>query len=171
MKDYIIPTIFLFGTLFLGWLYLQEPDSADPLLKLEWENKKGKKIIYNKIREYQKETEIKAILQRKKAELNKKLNRGGSEIERVSSPSTEEIKVFNPTPLEEVFEEESPKEALNLDQKMDQFLAKREFYEAMETAERKAYVEEFIRSAYQMGYIVKINEQMEIESITEIKRR
>jgi hypothetical protein len=55
--------------------------------------------------------------------------------------------------------------AMTLDQKMDEFLAKRQLYEELEERKKREYVRRFIEESYRMGYIVKINEALEIVSV------
>ncbi len=151
----------------MGYLYLRGPRKEAPLVKPTY-SKKG--VAYGRLQQYQKETSIKTDLQRKQAEILKKLN--NSEIDNAPKDSFHETEISGPDdPRMDVLVEESPQQAMNLDQRMDQFLAKRQQYESMEEASRKAYVNQFVREAYKMGFLVKINSQMEIESIEEINKQ
>ncbi len=166
MRHYSVPVIFLIGTMFIGYLYLQEPKEKDifPLT-----HSKGR-LIYGEIQQYQKETSVKTDLQRKQAEMNKKLN--NSEIGPGSENTFHQTKLLGPDdPRMDVLIEESIEETMTLDQRMDLFLAKRQHYDNMEWATKKAYVDRFIREAYRMGFIVKVNDEMEIESVVEIKNQ
>ena len=62
-------------------------------------------------------------------------------------------------------QEEGINEPVNLDQQMDAFLAKKQRYEELEKEQRQRYVKAFIKEAYKMGYIVKVNDKMEIVSV------
>ena len=164
-----MPAIFVMGTLFFGYLYLQNPGKKERSSLMSPNRSKGQ-MIYNRLQEYQKETSIKTELQRKQAEMNKKLN--SSEISEVSRESFHQTELLgSDDPRMDLFDDESTEQAMNLDQHMDQFLAKRQKYENMKWAAKKAYVSQFIREARKMGFIVKINDQMEIESVVEIKNR
>ena len=156
--------------MFLAYLYVRGPEKKeDSLLFKPTHSKKG--VKYGRLQQYQKETSIKTNLQRKQAEiLKKKLD--NSEIDNIPKESFHETEIPDSyDPRMEVLAEESTRQAMNLDQRMDQFLAKRQQYDNMEEADRKAYVKQFVREAYKMGFLVKINSQMEIESVKEIKKR
>jgi phosphosulfolactate synthase (CoM biosynthesis protein A) len=51
---------------------------------------------------------------------------------------------------------------------MDAFLARKEQYQMMEKAQRKAYVEAFLNEARKMGFEVKISDDLQIQSIEKI---
>ena len=169
MKNYAVPIIFLAGTLFFGYLYIRNPKKKEISSSINSTHSTGH-IIYGQLQQYQKETSIKTDLQKKRAEMNKKLN--NSEIgETFRNPFHQTKLIGANDPRMDILVEESVEEAMNLDQHMDQFLAKRQRYENMESATKKAYVDQFIREAYRMGFIVKVNDQMEIESVVEIKTK
>ncbi len=60
--------------------------------------------------------------------------------------------------------------AMTLDQKMDEFLAKRQRYEELEKLKRQEYVQRFIEESYRMGFDVRINDKMEIVSVKKLDR-
>lgn len=155
--------------MFLAYLYIRGPEEKSSSFLTKPTHSSGG-VEYGRLKEYQKETSIKTNLRRKQVEILKELN--NSELESTSKESFHqtEIPEFY-DPRTEVLAEESTQEAMNLDQRMDQFLAKRQQYENMEEVARKAYVKQFVQEAYKMGFLVKINDQMEIESVREINKQ
>lgn len=157
--------------MFLAYLYIKGPEkNNNSLLVSPVHSRKESGVEYGRLQQYQKETSIKTDLQRKQAEVLKKLH--NSEMDSTPKEPFHQTEIPDSyDPRMEVLAEESTEQAMNLDQRMDRFLAKQQQYENMEEAARKAYVKQFIQEAYKMGFLVKINSQMEIESVEEINRR
>jgi hypothetical protein len=151
------------GTLFFGYLYLQDP--TDTLFPQSEENQGS--IKYNQLQQFQQETDIKMDIEKQKAQMNKKL--GGPELD----PDHQKNNKFHKTELRKEadpriydLQDSSSDKAMTLDQRMDEFLAKKQRYEEMEKNQKNLYVKQFIKEAYSMGFIVVVNDKMEIESVT-----
>ena len=165
MQRYIAPIILLAGTLFLGYLYLDDTRQG---LKKKNVSHSEKKIPYGKLQQYQKETKIKIGLHHKQTEMNKRLN--DSEINPTSKNKFHQAELHDGYDFRsEDLADPGSEQAVTLDQRMDRFLAERQYYENMEQIAKKAYVDRFISEARKMGYVVEVNEQMEIVSVEEVE--
>ncbi len=159
-----IPSFILFSlTLYFAYLYLQDP--VQPILLDPVKDKEGS-VSYNQLEQYQKETQIKLSIKRQQGEMNKKI--GGPEMQ----PDAAQKNKFHRTDFNKGIDQraidlagQQTYEAMTLDQRMDQFLAKKQSYDDLEQAQKKAYAEAFIQEAYNMGFDVKINDQLDIVSV------
>lgn len=167
MKRYLPPFFLLLGTLYFGYLYLQSPEDLSFLPG----NSDGQ-ISFAELQQMKQETALKMNLDRQRAELEKSLQRNQL------NPGAREEGRFHETPLREmqdprsaVLNRPSQTDNLTLDQRMDAFLASKEQYEMLESAQKEAYVEQFLIEARKMGFLVKISKDMQIESITKIENK
>ena len=165
MKRYLPPFLLLLGTVYFGYLYLQSPED----FSFSPSGREGQ-ISFAELQQLKQETALKMNLDRQRAELEKSLQRNQL------NPGAREEGEFHETPIRDmqdpraaVLNGPSNSESLTLDQKMDAFLASKQQYEMLATAQKEAYVEQFIIEARKMGFQVKISKDMQIESITKIK--
>ena len=167
MQRYIAPIVLLTGTLFLGYLYLEDTKQDSKKKNI---SRSEKKIPYGKLQQYQKETRIKIGLHHKQTEMNKQLN--NSEINPTSKNKFHQTELHDGyDSLAEDLADSGSEQAITLDQRMDRFLAERQYYENMEQIAKKAYVDRFISEARKMGYVVEVNDQMEIVNVEEVESR
>lgn len=165
MKPYLAPLILLCGTFFLGYLYVQ-----DPVTKTQWLSKpSGKTVPYTQLQQYRQETEVKLDIESQRAALDNRLS--GPNID----PSARPRKQFHKTEVQRArdprafdLEDDVDSQALGLDQRMDEFLAKKQQYEDLAQSQKRAYVRSFIEEARKMGFVVVVNNQMEVESVTPV---
>ncbi len=167
MKRYLPPFLLLLGTLYFGYLYLQSPEdfSFSP-------SRRAGQISFAELQQLKQETALKMNLDRQRAELEKSLQRNQL------NPGAREEGKFHETPIPDmqdprsaVLNSPSQTNNLTLDQRMDAFLATKEQYEMLESAQKEAYVEQFLIEARKMGFKVKISKDMQIESITKIQNK
>ncbi len=168
MKYYFVPSLFLFGTLFFGYLYISGPSSMTT--RLVPHQGKGKGISYDTLERYKKEAQVKLEIQKQRAEIQKSINKP------LLDPNFAKQNEFHETvisadvgPAASDTMEESINEPVNLDQQLDAFLAKKQRYEDLEKAQKQLYVKTFIKEAYKMGYEVKVNDKMEITSVKKLR--
>ena len=167
MKRYLPPILLLLGTLYFGYLYLQSAED------FSFSPSAGQgQISFAELQQLKQETALKMKLDQQRAELEKNLQRNQL------SPGAREQGQFHETPVRDiqdpraaVLNSPSQTEGLTLDQKMDVFLASKQQYEMLETAQKEAYVEQFIIEARKMGFQVKISKDLQIESIKKIKSK
>ena len=124
---------------------------------------------YHRIHNLKEQEAIRAQLNRQKALLNRQGQKPSLD------PHFTKKKEFHDTdlsgelgPAVEDLDSSGSVEPLTLDQKMDEFLAKRQAYEELEEAKKQAYAQRFIEEARLMGFDVQINSAMEIMSVTPI---
>ncbi len=166
MGRYIPPLILFLLTLYFAFLYLQGPKVPDFLGN---QAPSEGSIPYNQIEQYQKETQIKLSIKKQQAEMNKQM--GGPELNPGQSAKNKFHKTdFNKGVDQKVidFSDQENYEALTLDQRMDQFLAKKQKYDELELAQKKAYASAFIKEARMMGFDVKVNDQLDITSVEKL---
>ena len=162
--------LFLPGTFFVGTLILLLVYSQGNVKRKTATTQSGK-VPYMQVHQYKQETAIKIGLEKDQANFRKY-----SEKSRLHHIANENNDFYDTglTPEKnrayEDIADESVQQAVTLDQKMDGFLAQRQRYEELETAKRKAYVDEFKRGALAMGYQVIIDRNMKIISVKKIKK-
>lgn len=167
MKQYIVPIIFLSGTLFLGYLYVKGPSPKHRAMRGQ-ASKKG--VSFNKLQQYKKEVQIQHEIRKQAAEMRKvvgkpELDPGYKKRNRFHHLNLDK----NLGPAADELGRGTDDEPVNLDQRMDAFLAKKQEYEELETAQRRAYVETFIDEAYKMGYRVTISPDLEVTNVEKIQ--
>lgn len=166
MRRYIVPFTLFIGTLYFGYLFIQGPSSSS----LDFSAASGQGTVrYNRLQQYQQETAVKMDIERQKLQFDKRasgpeMNPGHKKKNRFHK--TELRKDKDPRSID--LEESSDYQAMTLDQRMDEFLAKKQYYEELEKSQKLAYVEQFVKEAYKMGFVVVVNDQMEIESVDKI---
>ncbi len=166
MKYYFVPGLFLLGTLFFGYLYIVGPDPYVTTPGVISPKTSGNTISYNKLEQYKKEAQVKLDIQKQRAEIEKTVEKP------LLDPNYRKRTKFHEAPVNADvgpaaydLNEEGINEPVNLDQQMDAFLAKKQRYEELEKEQRQRYVKAFIKEAYKMGYVVKVNDKMEIVSV------
>ena len=171
MKQYFIPALFLAGTLFFSYLYL-----AGPLFGrggiLTGLPSSERSIKYNQLQQLKQETAVKMDIEKQQALINKRL--ASPDLEAGYDKKNKFHKTepgYDLGPAATDLDSESSYEAMTLDQRMDEFLARKQEFEEIEEAQKQAYVEAFILEAKKIGFIVKINSDLEIESVTKIKKK
>ena len=170
MKEYFVPGLFLAGTFVFAYLYLAgPPEGGSQKPTQRGEASIGDKANYGKLQQYRKELLVKKQILKQEALLRK--NRDRLDLD----PNFHKNNHFHETnladeigPAAEDLSRGSYNEPMNLDQRMDAFLAKKQQYEQMEQAQRERFVESFINEAYKMGYVVKVNEAMEVVDVRRI---
>ena len=166
MKTYLFPFLMLTGTVIFSLLYIR---GVGPGEHLDIISKQKGSVRYSQLQQLRRETAIKVELESKTAEMNKKVNKPDLDpgfLERNSFHKTEMN--FNPPANAKDLEDEGASEALTLDQRMDAFLAKKQWYEQQEASKKKAYVEKFVHEAYKMGFEVQVDDQFQITSVRKI---
>ena len=167
MNRYFVPGLLLVGTLFFAYMYVVGPNQLD-----DFDMKNGGKgrVPFNQVQQLKKETEIKMGIKQQRADMNKRL--GGPMLD----PGKSKRNQFHKTnvyggadPKAIDLDDNRHNEGMSLDQKMDEFLAKRQQFEEMADAQRKLYVESFVKEAESMGYKVLINTDLEIVSVEKTK--
>lgn len=171
MKQYIIPGIFLAGTLFFGILYVVGPPQPGKVVNLREEASEGA-VQYNRIEQFKKETEVKMEIRKQQAQMEKRVAR--PELD----PGFAKRNRYHETPINRIgntgaaaTELHNPgvNEAMNLDQRMDAFLAKLEDHEQMDKIQRAEYVKKVIAEAEKMGFKVEVDDDMNIKNIQKLK--
>lgn len=166
MDRYVLPLLLFLGTLVLGFLYIQEP-KKNPVD--DFQTRKKGSMPYTQVEQYKQEAAMKMGIDRQRAEMDKTL--GGPELE----PGRAHKDDYHKTELGDStvtrahdFRDEGSSRPVTLDQKMDQFLAKKHEYELLEDQQKRAYAREFVKEARRMGFSVIVNDDMEIESVEKI---
>lgn len=163
---YLPPFIMLGLTLVFAFLYMQEPKSPD--INLPSRSTQGA-VPYSQLEQYQKETAIKLHIKQEQADLNKQIQ--GPELSPGAAAKNRYHRTdFNKGIDQRVLDlnESNSYEAMTLDQKMDQFLAKKQLFDDMERAQKRAYAQAFIKEALAMGFRVEVNSDLEITSVERI---
>ncbi|MEM7646876.1 MAG: hypothetical protein AAF203_08210 [Pseudomonadota bacterium] len=163
MDRYFLPFLLFCGTLFFGYLFLQEPA---PRRQVSTTLPKSGSISYTQLQQMKKETAIKVGLRKQRALMDKRVQ--GPELD----PSFGKKKKFHktelntdPHPVSGDLDDGSLEEAYTLDQRMDEFLAEKQRYEQLEESKKRLYVRQFIQEAYKMGFNVQVNESLEVVSV------
>ncbi len=170
MKQYLIPILFLSGTLFFSYLFVVGPPRGEPKKEPAFSVKKQGTIPYNRLRNLQQQTQVSMDLRRQQAVLNKvgrKPNLDPAHSKR--HPIHETGLDRDLGPAADDLANEGSREALTLDQRMDEFLARRQQYQEMEQVKREQYVDAFIAEARRMGFRVRVNDAMEIVDVQKIE--
>lgn len=166
MSRFFVPAMLFLGTCFFGYLYIVGPQDGTTLNL----TRPGKgSVPYNQLKQYEKETQMKIDIDKQQLQMKKVV--GGPQL----NPGQAKKNDFHKTQL---LKDEDPKaidlrdpstlETLTLDQRMDAFLAKKQRFEDLAEAKRKLYVERFIEEALAMGFIVEVNENLEITKVQKI---
>lgn len=165
MNKLFLPGTFLAGTLILLIVYSQGS------VKRRTATVKNGKVPYMQVHQYKRETALKMNLEKDRANFRK------HEEKSQLNPSEGQSDDFYDSDLRpekntgfEDSSNESYRQAVTIDQKMDGFLAKRQRYNELETMKKKAYVDEFKREALAMGFKVVIDSNMKIISVKKIKK-
>lgn len=168
MNHSIVPALFLAGTLFFTYLFINGPVvGGGKSVEKPKSDRRG--VSYSRLRNLKQQAEVRRDLNKQQAILNR---RGRMPT---LSPDYSKKKKLHETHLDRDvgpaaydLDSGSTARALTLDQRMDEFLAKRQHYEDLEQMQKEQYVEAFIEEARQMGFRVKINNAMEITDVEKI---
>ena len=162
MNNYLVPGFFFAGTLFFIYLTLTGP-APDSAANGRDTSTTQKGVPYNRVNQYRRETEVAVDIRRERAAIGKE--RARPELD----PSYRKRKKFHDSPVETTqsaaareLDQGKRTEPLNLDQRLDAFLAKKQAFEEMEEAKRREFVERFIKESVKMGYDVQVNDRLEI---------
>lgn len=159
------------GTLLFGGLYLFGPPPGDEAdnLSLE-EGRSGEKVSYTRLQNLRQQAEVSIELKRQKAVMEQTKNHGILSPKKPNQKRLHKTElVYGSGPAEKDIDQRRRYGSVNLDQRMDEFLAKKQEFEEMEKAKRELFVKSFIEEARVMGYNVVIDEDYEIKSVTRIK--
>lgn len=166
MNRYLLPALLFLGTLYFGFLFLQGPGHPQSMEKKQ--SKQGA-MSYSQVQQLKKETAIKVGIRQQQAQMDKRV--GGPELD----PGYKKRNKFhnmelngNPTPVAASLEQRSDEEPMTLDQRMDEFLARKQRYEQLAESQKREYVTRFIHEAYKMGFVVKVNENLEVISVEKV---
>jgi len=162
----MIPGLFLLGTLIFGYLYIAGPSSKT--ISYGEESTSGK-VSYSRLQNLKRQTAVHLDLKKQQALLNqngdrpdldpgkdRKNNLHDTSIDRKLGPAARDV------------DNRRSHDALTLDQRMDEFLAKKQAYEKLEKSQRLAYVKMFISEARNMGYEVVVDQEMQIVSVEKV---
>lgn len=167
MKQYLVPGLFLAGTLFFAYLYVFGPVGQEAPISTDL---KSGGIPFGKVEQYRQETAIKMDIMKQQAEVNRHGDR--PELD----PSYKKNNDFHETtingslgPAARDLEDASVTQPMTLDQRMDQFLAQKQRYQTLEASQKQLFAEKFIEEARKMGFEVKINDNLEVIDVKEIQ--
>lgn len=164
MNQYIIPGLFLAGTLFFGYLYIAGPmgDSSENTMGIDPRGKAS----YNRVQNLRQQTSVSMGLKKEKALLERGGRKPELEAGKDQQSSFHHLDINEDLgPAAKDVDNRKSWEAMTIDQRMDEFLAKKQHYLEMEQIKKKEYVKKFIDEARAMGFDVVINDQMEIVSV------
>ena len=168
MKQYIVPGLFLAGTILFAVLYVVGPSNNGGKGIASSETSQGA-IRYNRVQNLKNQANIRQDLKRQQAILNRRMNKPGLDPDRHKKSGFHTTDLNKDLgPAAEDLDSGGSVGALTLDQKMDEFLAKREVFEEIENAKRQEYVDTFVREARQMGFDVKVDDNFDIVSVNKI---
>ena len=155
------------GTLVLLFVYTQGSLKQRKSTSVE----EGK-IPYMQVHQYQQETAMKIGIKKDQARFRKDTTTGHLVPDENYNNDFEDTHDLRPEKhvASEVLEDASFKHAVTLDQKMDNFLAKRQKFEELEEMKKKAYVDAFKREARAMGFEVIIDDNMQIVKVKKLKK-
>lgn len=162
VKYYLAPAFFFIGTVVFIYLYLIGPEGSSHL-----EREVEGTTSYLHVQKLKEQARIKLDLKKQKALLEQSKRR--AYLEPKSSPKENYQLHLGEGQRDLSHDEADSHGSITLDQQMDEFLAKKQSYEALEQAQRKRYVERFIEEARAMGYDVKVDDDMQIISAEKIK--
>lgn len=170
MGRFFLPATFFVGTLVLLVVY------SKGTLKRETATTSGSgKVPYMQVHQYKQETAIKMELEKDQARFRKE-----SGAPRISNTfkDDDDDDFYEGTELsaqknvgQDLFNDQSVRQAVTLDQKMDDFLAKKQKYDELETMKKQAYISRFREEARSMGFEVQIDENMQIISVKKINKK
>lgn len=166
MNRYFVPALLFAGTLFFGYLYINEPGQS---AYSTYSQPDSGSVRYNQLQQLRQETAVKMDIESQQAQMAKRIQSPQLDPGKRKKNAFHKTELSSGTdPKTYDLEEASSYEAMTLDQRMDEFLAKKQQYEELEKSQKSAYVKAFVKEAYKMGFIVKVNSQMEIESVEKV---
>lgn len=169
MKDYFVPGLFLAGTLIFAYLFVVGPPQQEKAHSLTEKNFQGKTSNFEKLEQYRQEMRVKKDILQQRANLQKRRDRQELDPNYNKRNSFHETKLAEDLgPAAEDLNNGTFDEPMTIDQKMNSFLEKKQQYELLEQAQQRLYVETFLKEAYKMGYIVKVNENMEVVDVQRV---
>jgi hypothetical protein len=171
MKDHFIPGLFLAGTLFFAYLYVVGPIDGDPNESTLSVERKAGSIPYNRVQNLKQQTSLRMGLEKERALLDQSQRRANLQAGQNKATPYDPTFQEDAGPAAYDVDNKRSYEALTLDQRMDEFLAKRQQYEELEKIKREEYVDQFIMEARSMGFDVKVGSDMKIKSVKKIKSK
>ncbi len=130
----------------------------------------GSSVSFNRLRNLREQAKVRMDLKRDQAILNKTGSRPDLDPYHGEKQPVHQTNIYlEPGPAAEDLNDGGQYGPATLDQKMDEFLAKRQEFEELEQTQKQAYVDNFIYESRKIGYEVKVDR--ESLKILSVKRR